>query len=156
MKNQSLIVILVLSIALINVTQAQISININIGSQPAWGPTGYDRVEYYYLPDIDAYYYVPKKQFIYLNNSHWIFANSLPYKYSGYNLYRGHKVVINRPMPYKNGDMYRNKYAGFSGGIGPHQESIRDSKDDKYKGHPGNKGNKEKGKNKDQKKSKGH
>jgi hypothetical protein len=146
MKKKILFAILLISIAFANSTNAQVSLslNFNIGSQPAWGPTGYDRVEYYYMPDIDAYYYVPKKQFIYLNNNHWVFANSLPYKYSGYNLYRGHKVVINRPSPYKDGDMYRNKYAGFSGGRGPQQESIRDSKDDKYKDHPGNKGHKEK------------
>ncbi len=128
--------------------QVGLSFNINIGIQPAWGPTGYDHVDYYYFPDIDAYYNVPKKQYIYLNSNHWVFANSLPYKYSGFDPYRRYKVVINRPTPYKDGDMYRNKYAGFSGGRGPHQESIRDSKDEKYKNHPGNNGNNgHKGKN---------
>ena len=39
--------------------QVRVNLNINIGSQPAWGPAGYDYVEYYYLPDIDVYYYVP-------------------------------------------------------------------------------------------------
>lgn len=43
----------------INNAKAQVSLNINIGSQPVWGPTGYDHVDYYYFPDIDAYYYVP-------------------------------------------------------------------------------------------------
>ena len=150
MKKAFLLSILLLSMSFTYLAEAQIglNLNINIGSQPAWGPTGYDRVEYYYMPDIDAYYYVPKKQFIYLNNSRWVFANSLPYKYSGYNLYKGHKVVINRPSPFKDGDINRNKYAGFSGGRGPQQESIRDSRDDKYQNHPGNKGHKEKMKSK--------
>ncbi len=43
---------------------AQISINVNIGSQPLWGPVGYDHVDYYYLPDIESYYSVPRQQFI--------------------------------------------------------------------------------------------
>jgi hypothetical protein len=40
---------------------AQVSLNVNIGSQPVWGPVGYDRVDYYYVPDIDAYYLCTKK-----------------------------------------------------------------------------------------------
>jgi hypothetical protein len=51
------------------------------------GTVGYDYVEYYYLPDIETYYYVPKHQFVYLSNGKWIFATSLPSRYSSYNLY---------------------------------------------------------------------
>jgi hypothetical protein len=144
MKKLFLLTVLLTCFAFIQRSNSQVRLNINIGSQPAWGPTGYDHVDYYYFPDIDAYYNVPKKQYVYLNNNHWVFANSLPYKYSGFDPYRRYKVVINHPSPYNDGDMYRNKYAGFSGGRGPHQESIRDSRDDKYKDHPGNKGHKEK------------
>jgi hypothetical protein len=39
---------------------AQLNVNVNIGSQPLWGPVGYEHVDYYYLPDIDSYYYVPR------------------------------------------------------------------------------------------------
>jgi hypothetical protein len=46
---------------------AQVRVNINIGSQPVWGPVGYDHVDYYYLPDIETYYYVPTRQFVYFN-----------------------------------------------------------------------------------------
>ncbi len=147
MKRFLTLLILVSNIAFNISAPAQIGININIGSQPAWGPTGYDHVDYYYFPDIDAYYNVPKRQYVYLNKNQWVFTNSLPYKYSGFDPYRRYKVVINRPAPYKDGDMYRNKYAGFSDGRGPKQESIRDSKDEKYKNHPGNKGHKEKDRN---------
>lgn len=37
-------------------TQAQVSVNVNIGTPPVWGPVGYTNMEYYYLPDIEAYY----------------------------------------------------------------------------------------------------
>ena len=52
--------------------------SINIGTQPIWGPVGYDHVEYYYLPDIDAYYYVPQHQFVYLEGRQWRRSANLP------------------------------------------------------------------------------
>ena len=64
--------------AWLNPSQAQISFSVNIGEQPSWGPTGYDHVEYYYIPDIQAYYYVPSHQFVYLNRGHWTFSHELP------------------------------------------------------------------------------
>jgi len=127
---------------------AQVSVNINIGSQPTWGPVGYDYVDYYYLPDIETYYYVPRHQFVYLSNGKWIFATSLPTRYRSYNLYSGYKVVINEPRPYLSFSTHRVTYAKYKGNNG-RQVIIRNSNDPKYyvvKGHPkyngsGNNGN---------------
>ena len=119
-------------------SKAQVSVNINIGSQPLWGPVGYDRVDYYYFPDIEAYYSVPRGQFIYLNNGRWIFSACLPPRYAHYDLYRGYKVVINSPTPYlyfKNHKVQYAKYRGWNG----KQKAIKFSDDPKYyvvKGHP--------------------
>jgi len=132
---------------------AQVSVSINIGSQPTWGPVGYDYVEYYYLPDIETYYYVPRRQFVYLNNGNWVFATSLPSRYRSYNLYSGYKVVINEPRPYLHYTTHKVKYAKYKGNNG-RQVIIRNSNEPKYyvvKGHPkynakGNSGNKGKGK----------
>ena len=126
---------------------AQVSVNVNIGSQPTWGPTGYDYVEYYYLPDIETYYYVPKHQFVYLSDGRWIYSTSLPSRYRSYNLYSGYKVVINEPRPYLNYSTHRVTYAKYKGNNG-RQVIIRNSNEPKYyvvKGHPkyngGNNGN---------------
>ena len=113
--------------------QVRVGVNINIGNQPVWGPTGYDYVDYYYLPDIDAYYYVPQRQFIYLSGNRWVFSASLPPRYRGYDLYSGYKVVINEPRPYLRNDFYRNRYSGYRGRHD--QEIIRYSNDQKYKNH---------------------
>lgn len=117
--------------------QVRVNVNVNIGSQPVWGPVGYDYVDYYYLPDIDAYYYVPSRQFIYLNGPRWVWASSLPAPYRGYDLYHGYKVVINEPRPYLHHNTYKAKYAGYRN---RHDQAvIRDSRDAKYyvnKGHP--------------------
>lgn len=117
---------------------AQVNVNINIGSQPTWGPVGYDYVEYYYLPDIEVYYYVPRRQFVYLSNGKWIFVTSLPSRYRSYNLYSGYKVVINQPRPYLYFSTHKVKYAKYKGNNG-RQVIIRNSNDPKYyvvKGHP--------------------
>ena len=50
-----------------NKSTAQVSVQVNIGDQPEWGPAGYAYAEYYYMPDIEAYYYVPRRQFVYLS-----------------------------------------------------------------------------------------
>lgn len=111
-------------------SSAQINVNVNLGSQPLWGPVGYERAEYYYLPDIETYYHVPSKQFIYLNNNNWLFASNPPSRYSNYNLYNGYKVVLNSPKPYLSFTNHKVKYAKFKGAKG--QSSIRYSNDPRY------------------------
>jgi hypothetical protein len=112
-------------------TKAQVNVNINIGSQPQWGPTGYDHVDYYYLPDVDAYYNVPARQYVYQNNGGWVWRNSLPSQYSGFDLYNAYKVVMNTPKPYLSHQTHVREYSKFKGYIGK-QGNIRDSKDSRY------------------------
>ena len=119
---------------------AQISVNINLGSQPAWGPAGYDYVDYYYMPAIETYYYVPTRQFIYLNNGNWIYANSLPSRYKSYNLYSGYKVVINEPKPYLRHSTYQVKYAKYKGVKGNQGNNNSNNKYKTYKSRGNGKG----------------
>ena len=138
MKTLFLILLVVTGSVISRPATAQVNVNINIGSQPAWGPVGYDYVEYYYLPDIEAYYYVPRRQFVYLSNGRWVFVTSLPSRYRSYNLYSGYKVVINQPKPYLNFKTHKVTYAKYKGNNG-RQVIIRNSNDPKYyvvKGHP--------------------
>lgn len=118
-------------------SQVRVNINFNIGSQPVWGPVGYDYVEYYYLPDIETYYYVPTHQFVYLSGGRWIFSSSLPARYRNYNLYTGYKVVVNEPKAYKHFQSHRQQYSRYRGNHS--QVIIRNSNEPKYyvvKGHP--------------------
>jgi len=118
-------------------TNAQVHVDINIGTQPVWGPVGYDYAEYYYLPDIDAYYNVPRRLFIYPQGSGWVFSASLPYAYRNYDLYHGYKVVVNEPRPYMHHERYVTRYAPYRGNR--EQPYIRESHEEKYwqiKDHP--------------------
>ena len=133
---------LVFSCMLFKTADAQVrfSLGVNIGSQPEWGPVGYDRVNYYYLPDIDAYYDVPAHQYVYLQNNVWVHSVYLPARYRNYDVYNGYKVVVNERNPWERNNVYRVRYAKFKGRKG--QEIIRDSRDEKYREHWNNgKGN---------------
>ena len=113
--------------------QIHVNVGVNIGSQPAWGPVGYDHADYYYLPDIDAYYAVPTHQYIYYRNNNWIHTVYLPDRYRNYDLYHGYKVVINERDPWLRDDVYRTRFAGYRG---KHDQLIiRDSRDEKYRDH---------------------
>lgn len=106
---------------------AQVSVNININSQPAWGPVGYDYVEYYYIPDIEVYYSVVYQKYIYWNNGRWVWVTALPSRYSYYNIYNGYKVVINEPNPYHHHHHHKVKYKKYKNNHGQ-QNIIRDVK----------------------------
>ncbi len=117
--------------------QVSFSLNFNLDNQPAWGPTGYDYVGYYYLPDIDIYYNVPQHRFYYNERGRWIYSSYLPSRYRNYDLYNSYKVVVNEQRPWRNHENYREKYSSYKGNHD--QQPIRDSRDSKYfvnKNHP--------------------
>lgn len=118
--------------------QARVNVSINIGSQPVWGPEGYDYVDYYYLPDIDMYYYVPDHLYIYRVGNGWRRSGVLPSQYRNFDLYRAHKVVINKvTQPYLRDYQYQRQYGSYKGKHD--QVAIRDSRNEKYfvnKDHP--------------------
>jgi hypothetical protein len=114
-----------------NTTNAQVSFNLNLDTQPLWGPTGYDYVQYYYIPDADAYYDVANQTYVYNSGGQWVTSSSLPYNVD---LYRVHKVVINEPSPWLHHDRYRSQYGRFRGRHD--QVVIRDSRDQRYWANP--------------------
>lgn len=111
----------VLAIALFAATsaQAQVSVNVNLGV-PVWGPPVASSVDYYYLPDIDAYYDLRSTQYVYVNQGRWIRSRSLPVAYRNYDLRNGRTVVINDyhgrspyVYHYKHKAKYSKKYYAY-------------------------------------------
>lgn len=111
--------------------QVSVSVNANIGNQPLWGPAGYDYAQFYYLPDLDMYYDVQARQFVYPDRGRWVYTTSLPVNYRNYDLYGGYKVVINDQRPYMRHDVYRNQYKRFKN-YRNRQVIIRDSHNRRY------------------------
>lgn len=138
------------SLFITNNTKAQVHVSINIGSQPAWAPQGYDNAQYYYMPDMDIYYDVPARQFVYLSNNHWMRSSNLPAAYGRFDLYKVHKVSINQRNAFMNHDRDRKQYAQFKGKFD--QQPIRDTHNDRYSNNrndsPNNNSKIENGKNK--------
>ena len=136
-----------------NSMNAQVSVSVNLGIQPHWGPVGYASVNYYYLPDVEAYYDIRATQFIFLSNGVWIRSSNLPRQYRNYDLNSGYKVVLNDyhgSRPYSNYRYDRVKYyKGYK--KGHHQESIghghHDNGNHNNNGNNGNHGNNGNGNN---------
>ncbi|MDQ7818865.1 MAG: hypothetical protein RDU14_17690 [Melioribacteraceae bacterium] len=131
--------VLITALFLVSILNAQVSVNLNynLDKQPAWGPTGYDYVEYYYLPDIEAYYYVPQQRYYYYDSGRWIYSSNLPSRFKSYDIYNSYKVVVNEPKPWRNHKAYREQYIIYKDRHDQHP--IRDSRDSKYfvnKNHP--------------------
>jgi hypothetical protein len=125
MKTLKLIAVAIILLVSTNSIQAQVSVNVNLGSPPAWGPAGYSAVDYYYLPDVQSYYDIKAKQFIYLGNGQWVRSRNLPTQYRNYDLYNGYKVVLNDyhgSKPYSNFKNHKVKY--FKGYKGSPQKTI--------------------------------
>jgi len=114
--------------------QLSISFGFNLDRQPVWGPTGYDHVDYYYLPDIEVYYNVPQRRYYYNERGRWISRSTLPSRYRGFDLYNSYKVVLNERTPYRNHNKYRDQYASYKGRRD--QQPIRDARDSKYYVNP--------------------
>lgn len=149
MKMLKLIIVGIMMFFASNTIQSQVSINLNIGNPPPWGPVGYASVEYYYLPDIQVYYDVPRAQFIYLNGGVWKRSRHLPGYCKNYNLYNGYKVVLNNyhgSRPYTYFKTHKVKYyKGYKGAPqraighksnnqGSNKKNYGHSKDNKNKG----------------------
>jgi hypothetical protein len=116
--------------------QAQVSVNLNIGTAPSWGPYGYSQAEYYYLPDVQAYFDIRASQFIFFGNGRWLRSRYLPRQYRNYDLNTGYKVVLNNyhgNRPYTNFHNDRKRYyKGYRHGdqrtIGQNHDKHRYSK----------------------------
>jgi hypothetical protein len=112
---KKMILIVVLAIGSCFTASAQVSVSFNLGIQPAWGPTGYDRADYYYLPDADAYYDVNRRVYVYQEGRSWRTHSTLPGRYRNMDLYHAHKVVINERDPWMRHNNYHRQYSSYAG-----------------------------------------
>ena len=113
-------IILIGMLALLSgVVNAQSTVTVNIGTPPQWGPAGYTGAQYYYLPDVEAYYDVESSVFIYQSGGDWIYKTYLPRRYRNYDLFKGYKVTLTENSgntPYLNYKAHKAKYAkGYHG-----------------------------------------
>lgn len=94
-------------------SNAQFSINLSLGSRAQYQNhyqnqyRNNDDMNYYYLPEIEAYYEVNSATFIYNSPRGWIRSSNLPEYCRDYDVNRGYKVAIN----YRGNSPYANFYS---------------------------------------------
>jgi hypothetical protein len=125
MKNLLYITLLIGGLFVSKSSEAQVNVSINIGSQPLWGPVGYDYVRYYYMPEIDVYYNVSSRKYTYFHGNRWVTKSNLPSRYRHYDMYRTYKVVINDNSPWKYHKRHRSDYGRYT--RNHHQVVLRDA-----------------------------
>jgi hypothetical protein len=114
MSTQKIILPIALLMAMFT-SQAQVSVNVTIGTPPVWAPAAPVTVAYYYLPDIQVYYDVPARTYIYFGNGAWRRSRFLPARYRGYNLAQGHTIYLSDyhgRTPYAHFKEHKIKYRG--------------------------------------------
>ncbi|HWZ13746.1 MAG TPA: hypothetical protein VNW95_00810 [Mucilaginibacter sp.] len=71
-----------------------------------------DYNDYYYLPDVDAYYSVGRQCYYYNNGYNWVATAYLPGVYRDYDWRSMRRYEVRAPRPYLHDDIYRTRYSG--------------------------------------------
>jgi hypothetical protein len=78
-------------------------------------PVNYDGNEdYYYLPDVDAYYSVTDQCYFYNDGGNWVSAAYLPGAYRDYDWRSVRHFEVRAPRPFMHDDYYRSRYNGVA------------------------------------------
>ncbi|MFD1255519.1 hypothetical protein ACFQ3S_01815 [Mucilaginibacter terrae] len=100
--------------------QVGVSVGMRIGPlvinihKPIAPAVVYD--DFYYLPDVEAYYSVPEQSYYYMNGNRWVNAAYLPGRYRNFDWRNARRYQVRTQRPYANHNYYRNKFGGNPGG----------------------------------------
>lgn len=73
-----------------------------------------DDCDFYYLPDVGAYYSVAEQCYYYQDGDSWVSAAYLPGVYRDYDWrYAARRFEIREARPYLHNNIYRSRYQGF-------------------------------------------
>lgn len=118
-------------------------ISLHLGAPVYTAPAPvYDDEDYYYLPDVEAYYSVRQNCYYYNDGYNWVSAAYLPGAYRNYDWHYARRIQVREARPYMHNDVYRVRY----GGVEHRNWNYRDEHDnrmyadrdhDQYRGHDG-------------------
>jgi hypothetical protein len=82
---------------------------------PQWAPSYHSGVRYYYFPDLELYYDLSNRDYIFLNNGQWFFSRNLPPMYADYDLYNGFVISLNVKVyqPWRHHQFYVSNYPRY-------------------------------------------
>ncbi|MDB5022991.1 MAG: hypothetical protein JWP78_746 [Mucilaginibacter sp.] len=131
MKKIVVISAIAVSGLLFNTADAQIRVHLGfnfgtpvyvherVAAQPAAieyvEPANYDGDEdYYYIPEVDAYYSVPEECYYYNSGGRWVSGAYLPGAYRDFNWRNARRYEVRAPRPFMHNDYYRARYNGVA------------------------------------------
>ena len=85
--------------------------------------------DYYYLPDVGAYYSVNEQCYYYFDGDNWISAAYLPGEYRDYDWRNARRYEVRAPRPYLHDDMYRAKFHGATSDWAHYAGNVRTGND---------------------------
>lgn len=96
--------------------QIGVRFNINLGTRPVMVQQApvYDE-DYYYLPEVEAYYSVNQHCYYYQDGGRWISAAYLPGAYRNYDWQHANHYAVKEARPYMHNEVYRSRYGGAEG-----------------------------------------
>lgn len=68
--------------------------------------------QYYYMPEVDAYYSPYERVYYYNDGGRWVSNAYLPGEYRNYDWRTARRYEVRAHRPYLNADIYREKYRG--------------------------------------------
>jgi hypothetical protein len=71
--------------------------------------------DYYYLPEVEAYYNVGAGCYYYNDGSRWVSCAYLPGAYRDYNWRTAVRYEVRAPRPFMHHDFYRQRWGGYAG-----------------------------------------
>ncbi|WP_345951781.1 MULTISPECIES: hypothetical protein [unclassified Mucilaginibacter] len=122
MKKFFLSIIIAAGGLLSQTASAQVGVNVGVRigplvinvHKPVPPAVVYDN--YYYLPDVEAYYSVPEHCYYYMDDDRrWVSGAYLPGRYHDYDWRSARRYEVRAQRPYANHDYYRSRY-GSNGG----------------------------------------
>ncbi|WP_461452605.1 hypothetical protein [Mucilaginibacter sp.] len=79
---------------------------------PVYADAVYNNDDYYYLPDVDAYYNISQQCYYYFDGDNWTSAAFLPGEYHDFDWRNARRYEVREPHPYLRNDFYVNRYKG--------------------------------------------
>jgi hypothetical protein len=100
--------------------QIHVGLHINLGGPVYTAPAPvyqesapvYNDVDYYYLPDVEAYYSVSRHCYYYNDGRTWVSAAYLPDAYRDFDFARARRFEVHEARPYLHNDVYRQRFGG--------------------------------------------
>ena len=73
--------------------RAQVRVGVQLGA-PGWGPQVGPNMQYYYIPELNAYYDLYNQAYLFFDGYNWISSYALPPTYAGLDPYQFHPVPL--------------------------------------------------------------